>query len=192
MILTEFKDWALAQGSVAKYDDGQYRGQCVSLINQYCYRVLSVPAGSWGNAKDWPSNQYVLNYFDKVSSPQAGDIGVMGSDYGNGYGHIFVYLSANQILEQNGKLPLKVSLNNPYPNPIAILKKKGAVVDKITKEQEEVLSLMQVGALPGQNYDYRFTGKPLTQTNLDQMLQFWSSQPRPNVTTLAPGQYEVK
>lgn len=125
MTLNEFKSWAVGQISVAKYNDNNYLGQCVSLINQYCYRVLDIPAGAWGNAKDWPSNENVNKYFDKVASPQTGDIGVMGADYGGGLGHIFIYLSATQILEQNGRKPLQVSVGAPYPNPIAILRKKG-------------------------------------------------------------------
>jgi murein DD-endopeptidase MepM/ murein hydrolase activator NlpD len=74
-----------------------------------------------------------------------------------------------------------------------ILTKAGdkLVMDKITKEQENSLSIMQTGSMPGVNYDYRFTGKPLTQANLDAMLQFWAKQPRPSSTKLKPGLYEV-
>lgn len=64
-------------------------------------------------------------------------------------------------------------------------------MDKITKAQEQVLSIMQTGSKPGSNYDYRFTGKPLTQANLDTCLQFWSKQPRPNVKPLPKGIWEV-
>lgn len=51
-------------------------------------------------------------------------------------------------------------------------------MDKITKAQEQVLSIMQTGSKPGRNYDYRFTGLPLTQANLDAMINFWKRQKR--------------
>jgi hypothetical protein len=56
-------------------------------------------------------------------------------------------------------------------------------IDMITKQQEQVLSTMQTGSLPGKNYNYRFTGKPLTQANLDALLNFWKKQPRPSNQT---------
>jgi hypothetical protein len=56
------------------------------------------------------------------------------------------------------------------------------VADKITRAQEQVISIMQTGALPGKNYNYRFTGLPLTQANLDAMLNFWKQIPRPTVS----------
>lgn len=125
MNLQQFINFSLNANSLGKYNDGQFVGQCVSLINQYCYRVLGVQAGAWGDAKDWATSPEVLKYFDKVSSPQAGDIGVMGSNFGGGYGHIFIYTSTNTILEQNGRVPLKISTGSAYANPIAILRRKG-------------------------------------------------------------------
>lgn len=146
--MDQFKNQALAQGQVSKYTatgntwkDGGYLGQCVSLVNQYCWRVLGVPAAAWGNAKDWATSAPVLQYFDKVGSPQAGDLGVMGANYGGGVGHIFIYLSPTTILEQNGRVSLRVSTGNAYPSPIAILRRKGSpaqgggnVATKVTRE----------------------------------------------------------
>lgn len=126
MNLETFKNWALSQGQVGKFTDGGFVGQCVSLINQYLGRVYGISAGAWGNAVDWANNGNVNQYFDHVSSPQAGDIGVMGTNYGGGYGHIFIYLSPNTILEQNGRVPLRVTTGGAYANPIAILRRKGA------------------------------------------------------------------
>lgn len=122
MTLNEFKSWAVGQGSVAKYTDGKYKGECVSLINQYLARVYGISAGLWGNAKDWATNSNVLNYFDKVSSPQAGDIGVYT---GGTYGHIWIYLSATECLEQNGKSAGKVTVNAPIFKVNTILRRKG-------------------------------------------------------------------
>ena len=125
MNLDQFKNWALGQGQVGKFTDGLYVGQCVSLINQYLGRVYGISAGAWGNAADWANNGNVNQYFDHVGSPQAGDIGVMGTNYGGGYGHIFIYTSPSTILEQNGRVPLKVTTGGAYANPIAILRRKG-------------------------------------------------------------------
>lgn len=125
MNLSQFVTWALGQGTVAKYTDGQYGGECVSLINQYLARVYGIKAGSWGHAKDWPTNGNVLQYFDIVPSPQAGDIGVSGATAGNPYGHIWIYTSPTTIIEQNGRIARRISVGSAYLKPIAILRRKG-------------------------------------------------------------------
>jgi len=53
---------------------------------------------------------------------------------------------------------------------------KGASMDKITKDQENVCSIMATGGYPGKDYNYQFTGLDLNQANLDAMLQFWQGQ----------------
>lgn len=111
MTLQEFDAWALKQGSVAKYNDGQYKGQCVSLINQLCYRVFGIPADAWGHAVAWgySNNAQVLKYFKPVSgTPQAGDVLVYPGTMGNGYGHI-EYVGANgKAMFQNRNWNLRV------------------------------------------------------------------------------------
>ena len=121
MNLEQFKNWAVSQGSVAK-TNGQYAGECVSLINQYCSKVFGFTAGAWGNAKDWATNGTVAQYFDKVGSPQAGDIGIYT---GGTYGHIWIYLSPTTVLEQNGKVSRRVSVNAPIFKASTILRRKG-------------------------------------------------------------------
>lgn len=127
MNLQQFKDWALAQGEVGNPTadpNNAFKGQCVSLIQQYLNKVYNIAWVPRGDAKDWPTNPSVMNYFERVSSPQAGDIGVMGSNYGSGYGHIFIYTSPTKIIEQNGRVPLHISTGTAYA-PIAILRRKG-------------------------------------------------------------------
>ena len=124
MDLNAFKKWAIDQGSVDKFTDAKYKGQCVSLISQYLGRVYGIKAGAWGNAKDWATNAEVAKLFTKVGSPQAGDIGVSGATRTNPYGHIWIYLTPTQILEQNGRVPLRVSIGVPIFKPIAILRRK--------------------------------------------------------------------
>lgn len=126
MNLSQFQNWALAQGSVGKYTDGQFVGECVSLINQYLGRVYGISAGAWGNAKDWATNGSVLGYFDRVGDLQPGDIVVYGPNFGGGYGHIGIYLGNNKILDQNGADDGKIRVNNLYPGYTAILRRKGS------------------------------------------------------------------
>jgi len=123
MNLTEFRNWALAQGSVAKFDDGQFRGECVSLVNQYCHRVLGVPAGAWGNAADWATNANVAQYFSKVSTVQAGDI-LVYPNKAVPYGHIAIALNQSQMLDQNGDNGRRVAVRGIWANPV-ILRRKG-------------------------------------------------------------------
>lgn len=125
--LNQFKDWAVRAGAVSNPTVNTYLGECVSLVQEYINQVYGIPYQSRGNAKDWATNGNVLSYFDKVGSPQAGDIGVSGATRTNPYGHIWIYLSPTQVLEQNGRVSRRVSVNAPITSPIAILRRKGAV-----------------------------------------------------------------
>lgn len=140
MNLAEFKDWAATQGQVgnpgtADKDNpiGTYPGQCVSLVQQYLDKVFGIPYQPRGNAKDWPTNPNVLSLFDKVSDIQPGDIIVYGANFGNGDGHIGVAFNG-QLLEQNGRIPLRVDVGSVYPGCIAILRRKGGNVDKTVEQ----------------------------------------------------------
>lgn len=175
--MDQFVSQAQAQGQVSKYTatgntwkDGGYLGQCVSLVNQYCWRVLGVPAAAWGNAKDWATSAPVLQYFDKVSSPQRGDIGVLGSNYGGGVGHIFIYLSPTTMIEQNGRSALRITTGNAYSSPIAILRRKGTPQqggsNVATKATRETLRMIHS----------EMEGWPLVDTHNGKFdAQFWAS-----------------
>lgn len=140
MNLNQFKDWALKEGSVAT-PIGTYFGECVSLIQQYLSKVFNIPHQSRGNAKDWATNANVLSHFDKVTTPQAGDIGVSGATSTNPYGHIWIYLTPNQILEQNGKVARRVSISAPYFKPIAVLRRKGVnMAEKVSLDSAKILT----------------------------------------------------
>lgn len=136
--LEQFRSWALSQGQVGKYDDGQYRGECVSLINQYCYRVLDVPAKAWGHAKDWASNAAPLAHFDKVSNVQAGDILVYPATSNNAYGHIEIALGHGQALGQNRHFDYRIRQAALLGGYIAVLRKKGTPKggDMVTNEDQ--------------------------------------------------------
>lgn len=125
MNLKEFGDWALAQESVANPPpNNKYKGQCVSLIQQYLYRVFGIPFQAHGNAKDWAYN--IPDGFTKVSGiPQKGDIIVYGANYpgSGGYGHIGFMDYNYKFFEQNGAKSLAVSYRDTIPSGyIAILR----------------------------------------------------------------------
>lgn len=146
--LQQFLEWALAQGSVAKYDDEGYLGECVSLINQYCYRVLGIPAKAWGHAYAWGNNTNaaVLTYFDHVSSVQAGDILVYPSSFGGGVGHIEIALDNGKAIGQNRNYSRKVAVNDVLPGYTTILRKKGGnMADEVTLTTARILAHGVIG-----------------------------------------------
>lgn len=66
MTLAEFGSWGLKEVSVANPEpNNKYKGQCVSLIQQYLYKVFNKPFKAYGNAKDWEYN-YPKDYFTKL------------------------------------------------------------------------------------------------------------------------------
>lgn len=146
--LENFKNESIAQVSVSKYTsnpqlnswkDGGFLGECVSEINQYCWRVLDVPAGSWGDAVDWWTNSTVLTYFDQVTdgSRKDGDILVWGDDPGTftgRYGHIAISYGG-KILNQNYGNNRKVTINGFFTGGyLGALRLKGASMS-ISKDE---------------------------------------------------------
>ena len=105
MNLADFGSWALGQGSVANPEpNNKYKGECVSLIQQYLYRVFNKPFQAYGNAKDWVNN-YPKDYFTKLNANagyQRGDVLVYDERRGNGYGHMGLIDVNYQWLDQNG------------------------------------------------------------------------------------------
>lgn len=125
MNLAEFGKWAIAQGSVANPQENSFKGQCVSLIQQYLYQVFGKPFKAHGNAKDWATN-YPKDYFTKISISsklQKGDVLVYGSNYGGGYGHIALIDASGNFFDQNGIKRLAVGYREkPFSGYIAVLR----------------------------------------------------------------------
>ena len=105
MNLGDFGAWALAQKSVANPEpNNKYKGQCVSLIQQYLNKVFGKEFKAYGNAKDWENN-YPKEYFNKLAPSeklQEGDVLVYGASYGGGYGHIALIDINMKFFDQNG------------------------------------------------------------------------------------------
>lgn len=128
MNLEAFGSWALGQGSVANPEpNNKYKGECVSLVQQYLYRVFNKPFQAYGNAKDW-ANNYPKDYFTKLNANagyQRGDVLVYGENRGNGYGHMGIIDCNYKWLDQNGIKSKTVAYKDkPFSGYVCILRPK--------------------------------------------------------------------
>lgn len=128
MNLQQFGSWALGQGSVANPEpNNKYKGECVSLVQQYLYQVFEKSFKAYGNAKDW-IDKYPSEYFNKLNANvgyQKGDVLVYGADRGNGYGHMGIIDCNNKWLDQNGIKKKAVAYQDkPFPGYKCILRPK--------------------------------------------------------------------
>lgn len=57
---------------------------------------------------------------------------------------------------------------------------KGGPMATITKEQEQVMSILATGSVPGKAYGYPWVGKETTQANIDGLLNFWLGYSKSN------------
>ena len=125
MNLAEFGSWALRKVSVANpAPNNKYKGQCVSLIQQFLYLVFGMPFKARGNAKDWIYN--VPEGFTKLGpnvALQPGDILVYGANYGGGYGHIALIDVNGKFFDQNGIKRLAVAYRDrPFSGYACVLR----------------------------------------------------------------------
>lgn len=109
MNLKEFENWALAQGSVGNpTTEESYKGECVSLVQQYLSKVFNIPFKPRGNAKDWANVNIEGFKRLKPDNPlKPGDILVY--DWGK-YGHMAIVTVDMKSLEQNKNGNRKVTL----------------------------------------------------------------------------------
>lgn len=110
------------------------------------------------------------------------------SPYGTANDYDTIGWLVSEIWKRRGKLPLvphKRYFNTACPGTLDLNRiqaeaekhYKGEIsMGKITKEQEQVLSIAVTGDMPGLGYNYRHTGKDLTQVNVDELVNFWNTQ----------------
>lgn len=124
MNLREFENWALQQGTVGNPDESNsYKGQCVSLVQQYLNKVFGIPFQARGHAKDWANAN--IPGFDRISANndvRPGDILVYGPTNSNPYGHVAIIDADGRFLEQNKNGNRKVTVGDIRPYRIAILR----------------------------------------------------------------------
>jgi hypothetical protein len=175
-------------------------GWCLS----YARRVFGAPVVEWSAWQGWMMTEHPhedRNFPAGVSVPVWFD---WTGDVGDGnilrYGHVAVRRSDGKVWSSplsgygaawfNSVDDLTRAFGNGmryvgWSEDISDVKviELGEPMDKITKEQEQVLAQMQTGSNPGKDYNYQFTGLTLNQANFEKMLQFWQGQPRPEVKT---------
>lgn len=101
-------------GKTVGYPEGQYVGECLSLVKWYCKDVFNFdppPSGSNSAYGYWSNFPNPLStYFTKVANtpdgvPKRGDIIIWDTNAGGGYGHIAIFLdgtaSSFKSLDQN-------------------------------------------------------------------------------------------
>lgn len=82
--------------------DGSYKGECVSLVQQFLAQGLDIPYVPRGNAHQWRYSLVNAGLAYEVNeTPKRGDIIVYGTAYGGGYGHIGIADGNGNIFDQN-------------------------------------------------------------------------------------------
>lgn len=106
--LQQFREWSVKQGgNIGNPSTGSYKGQCVSLIQQYINQVFGVPYAARGHAKD-----FVPPTFKKIalnSALKPGDVMTYDARFGGGYGHIEMIDDTGLALGQNRNFNGKVT-----------------------------------------------------------------------------------
>ena len=89
--------------SIAKVN-GEFAGECVSLISRYLVDCFGLNPGAWGNARDYilNTNPNILAKFDKIQTNQFknGDIGVW-DDANKRFGHIAIWFNGKWMNQAN-------------------------------------------------------------------------------------------
>lgn len=109
MVLDEFiKNY---EGKQVDFDK-RFGSQCVDLFRQYSKEVLNISqhTGAVEGAKDLYLNfdkmPLMEKYFEKVYTPQKGDIAIFDGNKTNKYGHVAIVLYATRktiiVFEQDG------------------------------------------------------------------------------------------
>lgn len=106
--LQQFREWAEKQGSVGNPSGGSYKGECVSLIQQYINQLWGIPYVARGHAAWYtpPSSHFKQMAANTKLKP--GDIIRYGTNYGWGYGHIGMIDDRGRYLDQNGVISRRV------------------------------------------------------------------------------------
>ena len=102
--------------------------QCVDLVNDYIAKILGLPKILNTNAKDFITKGVSSGNFEKVSTPQPGDIAVW--NWGS-YGHVAVFLWNNLYLTQNYPVSLRTTITTLSTNGlIGYMRRKGGLVNQ--------------------------------------------------------------
>ena len=141
MNLKEFEKWALEEKSVGNPTPEQsYKGECVSLIQQYLSTVHNISFKARGNAKDWSEIKIEgftkLKSIDKSLILHAGDILVY--NYGK-YGHLSLITTDGKMLDQNKNGNRKIAESDIDFNYACV--HRPDKIDLGTEEKEQVFKV---------------------------------------------------
>ena len=120
MSLDAFGAWALRCGAVGNPGTGTYKGQCVSLVQQYLYQCYGIPYKPRGNAASFVPPEFVR----VRGGLQPGDIvRYAGASWNGGFGHIGLIDVNGKFLDQNGTKRLAVAYRDqPFAGYSAIFR----------------------------------------------------------------------
>lgn len=142
MNLKEFENWSLAQGSVGNpTEEGSYKGECVSEVQQYLSKVHGIPFKARGNAKDWAN--ITIEGFNRYAPDNAlkpGDIVVY--DWGQ-YGHIAIITVNGESLEQNKNGDGKITVGLVTPGYVMIHRPARIELGTETEKSKSINELAQ-------------------------------------------------
>lgn len=120
MSLDAFGAWALSRRAVGNPGTNSYKGQCVSLVQQYLYQCYGIPYKPRGNAAS-----FVPPEFTRVRGGlQKGDIvRYAGASWNGGFGHIGIIDVNGKFLDQNGTKRFAVAYRDqPFAGISAIFR----------------------------------------------------------------------
>lgn len=103
--LQQFVAWATTTRSVSNPTTNPanyYKGECVSLIQQYINQVFGIPYAARGHAWSYTPPASHFKQLPANTKLQPGDIIRYGTNYGWGYGHIGMIADDGRYFDQNG------------------------------------------------------------------------------------------
>lgn len=138
--LQEFREWAVKKGQVSNpttNPEGLYTGECVSLIQQYLWRVFNIPYAARGHAKDFVPPTF--NRLPVNTKLKPGDILRYRPTQIFIYGHIGMIDDDGMFLDQNGVAFKRVARSKvPYSGYEALFRPTKPFNVKKPKENTEM------------------------------------------------------
>lgn len=166
------------KGKTLGYPEGQYVGECLSLVKVYIKEMFGIeppPSGCNAARCYWSKFPSPLGTrFTKIPktddfTPQAGDIMVWNENVGGGAGHIAICTGNNtglryfESLDQNWGGREAHLVNHTYANVYGVLRPKGVMNDnqELDKLRKQVTDLTQEVEYKNEqigNYDEQVKG----------------------------------
>lgn len=144
--LQQFREWSVKQGrNIGNPSGGSYKGECVSLIQQYLNQVFGVPYAPRGHAY-----YFLPPTFTQVATNvklMPGDIVRYPSSFGGGYGHIELIDDDGKALGQNRNFDGRVTRTSVLKGYTAVFRptKRFQVKTKVKASNDQVATDIVAG-----------------------------------------------